>query len=151
MVKSENPRFREYVQLKISRNEFIRTLGFHINVIEEGRVEGILNSDKKLEQQNGYFHGGVISSLCDMACGYAAYSLVEEGAQVFTVELKVSYLRKGIGERLLAKGQVIKAGNNFHFCEAEIFAENNGEKKLIAKSSSTMAVVKDKVNDKYGD
>jgi len=151
MMKSQNPRFKEYVQLKIQRNEFIRTLGFHIHSIEEGRVEGVLNFAKKLEQQNGYFHGGVISSLCDMACGYAAYSLVEEGAQIFTVELKVSYLRKGIGDKLIARGEVIKAGKNFHFCEAEILAEKQGEQKLIAKASSTMAVVREKVNDKYGD
>ncbi|HXH18825.1 MAG TPA: PaaI family thioesterase [Chitinophagales bacterium] len=151
MIKSRNPRFREYVQLKIDRNEFMRTLGFRITLIEAGKVEGELPFLKIHEQQNGYFHGGVISSLCDMACGYAAYSLAEEGAQVFTVEMKVSYLRKGIGERLLAKGAVIKAGNNFHFCEAEIFAENKSEQKLIAKASATMAIVREKVNDKYGD
>lgn len=151
MIKSRNPQFREYVQLKIDRNEFIRTLGFNIRVIEEGKVEGVLPFQKKHEQQNGYFHGGVISSLCDMACGYAAYSLVEEGEHIFTVEMKVSYLRKGIGDRLLAQGHVVKAGNNFHFCEAEIFAEKNGERKLIAKASSTMAVVRGRLNDKYGD
>jgi acyl-coenzyme A thioesterase PaaI-like protein len=52
---------------------------------------------------------------------------------------------------LLAKAEVIKAGNNFHFCEARVFAENNGEQKLIATASSTMAVVREKVGDKYGD
>ena len=151
MVKSRNPRFKEYVQLKIDRNEFLKTIGFNINIIEEGRIEGVLPFLKSLEQQNGYFHGGVISSLCDMACGYAAYSLVGDGEQVFTVEIKVSYLRKGVGDRLIAKGQVVKAGNNFHFCEAEIFAENDRGTKLIAKATSTMAIVKEKLGDKYGD
>ncbi|MDZ4844654.1 MAG: PaaI family thioesterase [Chitinophagales bacterium] len=151
MIRSLNPAFKEYVQLKIERNAFIKALGFHIHTIEEGKIEGELPFRKIHEQQNGFFHGGVISSLCDMVCGYAAYSLVEAGTQVFTVEIKVSYLRKGIGDKLLAKGSVVKAGNNFHFCEAEIYAENKGERKLIAKATSTMAVVSEKVNDKYGD
>ncbi len=139
------------MKLKIDRNEFLKAIGFEMTEIEVGRVEGVLLFRKMLEQQNGYFHGGVISTLCDMACGYAAYSLVRQGEQIFTVELKVSYLRKGIGDKLVAKGNVLKAGNNFHFCEAEIFAEKDGERKLVAKATSTMAVVKDKVNDKYGD
>lgn len=150
-MQSRNPAFKEYVQLKIERNEFIKALGFKIHHIEPGKVEGELPFLKIHEQQNGYFHGGVISSLCDMACGYAAYSLVEDGTQVFTVEIKVSYLRKGIGDKLIAKGWVVKPGRNFHFCEAEIYVENKGERKLIAKATSTMAVVKEKVNDKYGD
>lgn len=151
MIRSLNPSFKEYVQLKIKRNAFIKALGFDIHTIEEGKVEGVLPFQKIHEQQNGYFHGGVISALCDMACGYAAYSLVEEGTQVFTVEIKVSYLRKGIGSKLIAKGWVVKPGKNFHFCEAEIHAEHHGERKLIAKATSTMAVVREKVNDKYGD
>ena len=151
MIRTNNPNFKDYVRLKINRNEFLKTVGFEITSIEVGEIEGAVEFDKRLEQQNGYFHGGVISSLCDMACGYAAYSLVAEGEQIFTVELKVSYLRKGIGERLIAKGSVIKAGNNFHFCEAKIFAENKGEQKLIATATSTMALVREKVGDKYGD
>ena len=150
-MQSRNPAFKEYVQLKIKRNEFLKALGFKIHLIEAGKVEGELPFLKKHEQQNGYFHGGVISSLCDIACGYAAYSLVEEGTQVFTVEIKVSYLRKGIGDKLIAKGWVVKPGRNFHFCEAEVYALKDGEQTLVAKATSTMAVVSEKVNDKYGD
>ena len=151
MIQTRNPDFREYVQLKIDRNEFMKNLGFHIHSIEEGKIEGILPFKKNLEQQNGYFHGGAIASLCDMACGYAAYSIAKQGAQIFTVEIKVSYLRKGIGDQLIAKGYVVKAGKTYHFCEAEIYAENKGERKLVAKASSTMAEIAEKVNDKYGD
>ncbi len=151
MLRTNNEKFREYVKLKIERNQFIHALGFKIHTIEAGSIEGVLPFQKIHEQQNGFFHGGVIASLCDMACGYAAYSLVAEGEQVFTVEMKVSYLRKGIGDKLHAIGKVVKAGYNFHFCEAEIFAENNNEKKLIARATSTMAVVAEKVGDKYGD
>lgn len=151
MLQSKNPNYEEYVRLKVQRNKFMQQLGFEITAIKEGTVEGVLEIKEMHEQQNGFVHGGVISTLCDMACGFSAYTLVGEGEQVFTVEIKVSYLRPGIGQRIEAKGWVLKAGKRFHNTEAELYAVNNGERKLIAKASSTMAVISDKVNDKYGD
>lgn len=145
-----NPRYRDYVQLKVSRNRFMKQLGFELTQIAEGQVEGVLTITEMHEQQNGFVHGGVISSLCDMACGFAAYSMVPEGVQVFTVELKVSYLRPGVGEKIIAKGWVLKPGKRFHFCESELYALKDGRETLIAKASSTMGVVDNKVNDKYG-
>lgn len=151
MIQSKNPNYREYVRLKVKRNKFLQHVGFTIDKIDEGAVEGHLDMQEFHEQQNGFLHGGMISTLCDMACGYSAYSLVEEGQQVFTVEIKVSYLRPGIGQKAIARGKVIKAGSMFHFCEAEIWMVNQGVEKLIATASSTMGVVTRKVNDKYGD
>ena len=145
-----NPRYEDYVQLKVSRNRFMQQLGFRLTEIAEGAVKGELEITEMHEQQNGFVHGGVISSLCDMACGFAAYSMVPEGVQVFTVELKVSYLRPGIGQKILARGWVLKPGKRFHFCESELYAVRDGQEILIAKASSTMGVVDDKVNDKYG-
>lgn len=128
----------------------MQQLGFELTDIEPGKVTGIMPMTEMHEQQNGFLHGGVISTLCDMGCGFAAYSLVEEGVQVFTTELKVSYLRPGIGNKAIVKGWVLKPGSMFHFCESELYMEKDGVLTLIAKATSTMAVVNRKVNDKYG-
>lgn len=149
-IKVANPEFKKYVELKIERNKYMKLIGFELPVIEAGRVEGLLNFSEIHEQQNGFVHGAVTSALCDMACGFAAYTLVNEGEQVFTAEIKVTYLRPGTSAKIYAHGWVLKPGKNFHFCEAEIFEMENNEKKLIAKASSTMAVVRDKsFKDKY--
>jgi uncharacterized protein (TIGR00369 family) len=152
IINAPNPDFREYVELKISRNKYMQLIGFELPVIEAGRVEGILKFREIHEQQNGFVHGAVTSALCDMACGFAAYTLVNKGEQVFTAEIKVTYLRPGTAPEIYAHGWVIKPGKNFHFCEAEIFELHNNEKKIIAKASSTMAVVSDnKFKDKYSE
>ena len=149
-IKPANIEFKKYVELKIERNKYMKLIGFELPVIEAGRVEGVLNFSEIHEQQNGFMHGAVTSALCDMACGFAAYTLVNEGEQVFTAEIKVTYLRPGTATKIYAHGWVLKPGKNFHFCEAEIFEMENNEKKLIAKASSTMAVVRDKsFKDKY--
>lgn len=128
----------------------MQQLGLELTAIEPGRVEGRLTVQEMHEQQNGFLHGGVISTLCDMGCGFAAYSLVEEGVQVFTTELKVSYLRPGTGDVIYVRGWVIKPGSMFHFCESEVYYLEDGKELVVAKASSTMAVVNRKVNDKYG-
>lgn len=150
ILVSKNEHYEEYVRLKISRNFYMQFLGFDITKILPGHIEGILPFKKIHEQQNGFLHGAVTSALCDMACGFAAYSLVKSGDQVFTVEIKVSYFKPGIAEHYFALGKVIKPGKKFHFCEAEIYAGLSQENVLIAKASSTMAIVSDtQFSDKY--
>jgi acyl-coenzyme A thioesterase PaaI-like protein len=58
-----------------------------------------------------------------------------------TVEIKVSYFNRGIGQKIIGKGSVVKAGKQFFFCEGEVYAINNGEEILMAKATSTMAVI----------
>lgn len=150
IMKAVNPNFRDYVLLKFSRNPYGKMLGFMMHKIEPGLIEATLEFKEMHEQQNGFLHGAVTSALCDMASGFAAYTLVQEGEQIFTAEIKVSYFRPGTAKIIHAHGWVEKAGKNFHFCEAEIFQMNNKEKVVIAKSSSTMAIVRDiHFRDKY--
>ena len=127
--------------MKISKNVFMREIGFEITEIDEGRVKGRLNFAQMHHQQNGILHGGVTYTISDVVAGFAAYSLVAEGRQVFTVDARMSYLNPGIGEEFFAEGWVIKAGKRFHFCESEVYIIHDGERKVIAKGSSTMAVV----------
>lgn len=151
MWQPKHPDYEAYVRLKHSRNKFLQDLGYVIDVIQPGLTEGHLDFKEKHEQQNGFLHGGIISTLCDMACGFAAYTLVDEGTQVFTVELKVSFLRTTEAGTVYAKGWIVKPGRMFHFCEGEVFERQGAEKRLIAKATTTMAVVNRAVNDQYGD
>lgn len=136
-----NPHWREYTEHKIARNKFHRLLGLEFTKIEPGRVEGELIFREIHEQQNSYLHGGVTSSICDMVSGFASYTLVEQDQQVFTVECKVSYYNPGIADKFYATGRVEKAGKRFHFCESELYYYHNGEKVMVAKSTTTMAVL----------
>lgn len=119
----------------------MREIGFEINDIQEGRVSGFLIFKEMHHQQNGILHGGVTYTISDVVAGFASYSLIEQGQQVFTIDARISYLNPGIGEQFIAVGQVIKAGKRVHFCESEVFSVIDGQNKLIAKASSTMAVV----------
>ncbi len=136
-----NVNYKAYTELMISRNKFMQWMGFVITKIEPGYIEGELEFKELHHQQNGWLHGGVTSTILDMVQGFAAYSLVEDGQKVFTVEVKVSYFNPGIAGKFFSRGGVVKAGKRFHFCEAEIYYVKGREEITVAKGSATMAVI----------
>ena len=140
-MEPRDSNWKEYVQYKIDRNKFSKLIGLEFVTVEPALIEAELVFREDLQQQNGYLHGGVISAVCDMVSGFASYTMVEKDQQVFTVECKVSYYNPGISDKFYAKGWVEKAGKRFHFSESEIYYLKNGKKVIVAKSTTTMAVI----------
>ena len=62
------------------------------------------------------------------------------GRDVLTLELKINFLRPGRGDRLVARGRVLRAGRTSVVSESEVFAFADGEEQLIAKLMSTLTV-----------
>jgi len=142
MIKTFNPDFEQDIREKLERQGFMKLLGFTMTKIEVGRIEGELNLAQQHLQHKGFAHGGVIATVADIVAGFAAVSLVPKGHHVVTAELKVSYFHPGVGDRLLAKGYVIKPGRKLNFCEAEVYVVKEGEEPLlIAKATTTMATI----------
>lgn len=141
MIKTLNPEYKRRVTQYLNGQHFMKHIDFDLNIIEEGRTEGWLDIVEKHKQQKGLVHGGVIATLADITAGFAAYTLVPEECHVVTGEIKVSYLNPGIGQRLYAKGWVLKQGQKLNFCEAEVWCVNDDEKTLIAKATTTMVTI----------
>ena len=141
MFQSPNPDYKELVEKKFIANRFSHQLGFRLTDIQEGFTQGQLLLEEKHQQQNGFAHGGIILSLCDIVMGFAAFTMINNDQHVVTAEIKVSCLRPGVGEKLIAKGWVLKPGRQIHFCESEVWAVSGGKETLVAKASSSMAVM----------
>jgi uncharacterized protein (TIGR00369 family) len=142
MLKTYNDKFKDTVKEKLQRQFYMHLLGFELETVEIGLVEGQLALEEKHKQNKGFAHGGVIATLADIVMGFAVVTLVPANQHVVTADLKISYLRPGVGQALLAKGWVLKQGKKLNFCEAEIFSiDGLGQKTLIAKASATMAVL----------
>lgn len=116
-------------------------MNFNLNVIEAGRMEGILEIEPIHFQQDGFVHGGVIATIADIVAGFSAVSLVAEDQGVVTGEIKVSYFTRPEGKKIRAVGKVIKAGKRMNFCEAEIYDLNAQGEKLIAKATTSMITI----------
>jgi acyl-coenzyme A thioesterase PaaI-like protein len=48
------------------------------------------------------------------------------------------------GERILARGRVVKAGRTLTVAQTEVFAKTGGEEKLIALLTATFMTVKER-------
>ena len=143
MIQTFNPEFEQDIRLKLERQEFMKLMGFNVTKIEVGRIEGELILEQKHKQHKGFAHGGVIATLADIVAGFAAVSLVPKGHHVVTAEIKVSYFHPGVGDKLIAKGYVIKQGRKLNFCEAEVYVVyGTNEPLLIAKASASMANIR---------
>ena len=92
-----------------------------------------------LTQHTGYFHAGVLTTLADNACGFAALTLMPEGQEVLSVEFKVSFLRPAAGVLARATGRVLKPGRTLSFCQADVHVVGeSGAPVLCATMLATM-------------
>ena len=126
------------VRDSFSQQGFMKTLGAEISVLDHGQVEIRVAYRPTLTQQNGFIHAGVLTSILDSACGYAAMSVGPEKHDVLSVEFKVNLLAPAKGERFVARAAVKRAGKNLTVCTADAFAIQNGEEKVVATMLATM-------------
>ena len=89
----------------------------------------------------GLVHAGVLMTLADHTCGGAAASTVADDRDVITIENKVSFLRPASGPNLFCRADVLRAGRNIVFVEAEVMDERKDGRVMVAKASSTLAVI----------
>ena len=130
--------FEQKVRESFGRQAFMATIGAELGSVTPGAVEIRVPFSDKLTQQNGFLHAGVITSILDSACGYAALSVAPENAEVLSVEFKVNLLSPAVGESFVARAQVKRAGKTLTVCTADAFALKQGNEKLIATMQATI-------------
>ena len=135
--------YAERVRESLRSQPFMsRLLGAVATHIEPGRVEIELPMQDDFRQPQGHAHGILLSALADSAAGYAVQTLLAPELDVVTVEYKINYLAPAFGERLLARGWVIRAGRTLQVCAADLFALTGNDEKLVAHMAGTMMAVK---------
>ncbi|HEV7646178.1 MAG TPA: PaaI family thioesterase [Pyrinomonadaceae bacterium] len=133
-----DPDFESRVRESFAAQKLMRTLRAELTKVAPGEIDIEIPFSDELTQQNGFIHAGVITSIADSACGYAAYTLMAADESVLSVEFKVNLLAPAIGEKFSARAQVIKPGRTLTVCRADVFAINSGEEKMIATMLATM-------------
>ena len=124
------------VHTSFPRQKFMETIGAELCTIEVGEVGIAIDYTEHLSQQHGFMHGGVIASVLDSACGYAALSAMPDGSEVLTVEFKINFLAPSKPGRLICRGNVIKSGRTLTIVEGE--ASLCETDTIVAKMQATM-------------
>src|SRR3954454_23620499 len=138
MHKTRNPTFAEGIRQSFNQQTVMALIGAELTRVEPGLIEITLRYRADLAQQNGYLHAGIVTTIADSACGYAAYSLMPPNSEVLSVEFKVNLLRPAKGETFSAVAEVVKSGKTLTVVRADVFGIEQEKRDLVATMLGTM-------------
>lgn len=122
----------------LAEQPFSVLLGAKLTVFEEKRAEIEIPLREELRQQHGFAHGGVVSYAADNTITFAAGSVLGNSV---TAEYKINYMRPAIGEKLVARAEVLSHTTRQAVCRCDVYAVKDGESKLCATALGSVAKV----------
>jgi uncharacterized protein (TIGR00369 family) len=134
-TKIRNPADLISLQEKILKSPFTVFMNVEITVCEDGFAELILLVREELKQHNGFLHGAVVGFLIDSACCWAAASRVGD---VVTSEYKLNFIAPAVGEKIIARGYVIKSTFSQVITRADVFSISNSKEVLVSTGLATV-------------
>ncbi len=141
-----DPNFETRIRASFATQSVMRTIGATMVRVEPGAVEIAMPFRADLTQQDGFLHAGIVATILDSACGYAAFSLLTAEAAVLTVEFKINLLRPAAGDRFVARARVLKPGKTLTVCTGEVVAVAGGTEKVVASMMNTIMRLPDRVS-----
>ncbi|HLM66773.1 MAG TPA: PaaI family thioesterase [Longimicrobium sp.] len=142
----QDPGFGPRVRASFAAQPAMAAIGARITRVAPGEVDVELPFRDDLTQQNGFIHAGMLAAVLDSACGYAAFSLMPAGAGVLSIEFKVNLLAPAVGERILVRGRVVRAGRTISVCTADAYAVRDGVERHVSTMTGTMMTMLNREN-----
>ena len=133
-----HPDFEAVVRESFARQTFMAALGATLEEVGPGRIAIAAPFRAEHAQQNGFLHAGVLTSIADSACGYAALTLAPAGYDVLAVEFKINLLRPAVASRFVARAEVLRAGRTLTVARADVFGAGDSGEDLVASMMSTV-------------
>jgi len=127
------------IRASFEKQGLMTTLGTKLIAIEQGKVTIECPWHESLSQQHGLFHAGVLTSIVDSACGYAALTMMPPDKEVLSVEFKINFLKPAKTSKIIAIGTVLQSGKTLTICEGTVYDET--KTLLLAKMTATMIAV----------
>jgi uncharacterized protein (TIGR00369 family) len=140
----KDPGYAARVRGSFDLQQAMTLIGAQLVVIEPGYTEIHLPNKPEITQQHGYIHGGVVGMIADSAAGYAANTLTPADVSVLTVEYKLNLVAPADGQRLVARGEVVKPGRTLLVTRAEVFAIRDERWTLCAIMQQTIMAMQGK-------
>jgi len=125
-----------------AKQGMMQSFGAQLCEIAPGRIVITAPITPAVSQQHGLAHAGLTFALGDSAAGYSALSLMAEGDEVLTAEMKINLLAPADGVRLVATGSVVKPGRRLMVTRATVETEYaDGTRREVAILQGTMVPI----------
>lgn len=123
-------------QVAVAKSGFSNWLAVEPVVVWQGKSELLLELRPEMTQHHGFAHGAIVGLMADNACAWAGASTVGD---VVTGSYTINFLRPALGERLRARGEVIKPGKRQVVVRADVWAEAEGKEPVhVATAQATI-------------
>ena len=132
-----NPAFAQAVREAFCQVPYFQLLGMSLEKLTYGRSEFRLPAQRKHLNPYQGVHGGVVASLLDATCAWAAYSCMASEMALTTVELKVNFLAPGHeGSELRSVGTCVKGGRTLGVASGQVVEHPSG--RLVGHATATV-------------
>ena len=142
MTGEIDARFRDM----FARQGFGMLAGTQLESCADGQAVVTLIPRPEVLQARGFVHGGCLCLMHDLAAGMASFSLTQPGEHLLSSTINMHFLRPGVGERIIARGSVIRHGARLSLSESRIVAIRDGEEFLVATGTMSCAIGSDSAN-----
>ena len=139
-MKQLNPDWVKATLTTVNSCPYFLLQSMTITKLSFGQARLEIGLQRKHLQPFGLVHGGVFSTLIDAAGWWAAYSELDEGLGMTTVEMKLNYLAPATEGFLVGFGRTIKLGRNLGLAETRI---ENEDGRLLAHGTVTVMTLPD--------
>jgi len=131
-------RYPQLIIDNFNSQKVMQLLGAKLTEVRPGYAEVTLPWREEFTQQSGVVHGGILATIGDNAGGYAAWTLEPNDGNVLAVEFKINLLAPAKGDKMVARGFVVKRGKSLTISRVDIFAVENGLENLCAIMQQTL-------------
>lgn len=115
---------------------FNRWLGVETLRVDTGTVEIAVPVRPEILQHHGFVHGGVLGAVADTVVAWTAATMVGD---VVTAGYTLQLLAPAVGDRIVATGEVLKAGRTSVSVQARVYAESGATRKLVAVALASVS------------
>ena len=131
---------RQRLETSTARQGFNQWLSPRLVEADESGVTLTVDVREDMTQHHGYVHGGCVSALADMASAWAG--AIASGMDVVTSNFSMHFVSPALGERLVAKTRVLRAGRTVVTVDVQVFGvAAGGAEKLCAAGIASIAVL----------
>ena len=141
-LTSANPAYAARIRHELDAQGVTPLLDIVIDRCEPGHIDLSMPISPKVVQQYQVVHGGMVAVIADSASGLAGISLLPPEDGVLSIEFKINLLGPGRGERMIARGAVIKAGRTVIIAKADVYCVDKGVETHTAILINTLLVAK---------
>jgi uncharacterized protein (TIGR00369 family) len=133
-----DPDYAETAKRFLMAMPIAQHFGLTVTGVGPGLFEITQPFRKELSFRPGIFQAGPVGTLADMAAACAGMTMLPRGWGASTVDYTIKLIAPAAGEKLVARGRLVRAGRTLSVTASDVYAVCAGNETLCATALATI-------------